>query len=184
MNCLFACNKTEELEPEETLEGTEYSFDFSYNNKKYTVFFLNKDWKTAAEYAVSKNGYLIEINSKEEQEAILTVLLNFSDKFSKTIAPDGGNYPHFWIGANDFLSEGAWVWDGDNKGEALQFWQGSQNGTSIAGRYNNWGNEPSNGAGGQNAGGIVPTDWTNGIAGTWNDVKETNSLYFIVEYVG
>lgn len=84
---------------------------------------------------------------------------------------------------NGPAQERSWIWDGDNDAEdEIHFWQGNQNGTSIDNLYSNWGNEPSNGAGEQHAAGIVPFDWTNGEAGTWNDIKETNELYFIVEW--
>jgi hypothetical protein len=73
------------------------------------------------------------------------------------------------------------VWDGDNSGSSSQFWQGTSTGSAVAGAYSNWGDEPDN-WNGQDGLGLAVTNWPLGLAGQWNDVKETNALYYIIEY--
>lgn len=168
---------------EETSNSSNDRVEFSLGDSSYAIILNNLDWETAAVYASELDGYLAEINSQEEQDAIFNELMGLTEHFDGTLAPDGGGYTHFWIGANDLNQEGVWIWDGNNdKENTVQFWEGTQEGTVLGDLFNNWGYEPSNGAGGQNAAGIVPVDWTNGDAGTWNDVRETNELYFIVEW--
>ncbi|MBU2996269.1 C-type lectin domain-containing protein [Cellulophaga baltica] len=179
---LIAC-KSESDDTEDSTDTIANIYSFEIGEQSYAVVLENLDWESAAAYAVTQDAYLTEINSEEEQDGIFEALLNLSDYYEDTIAPDGGDYTHFWIGANDFDNEGEWVWDGNNDGEDVsQFWEGTQEGVAIDNLYNNWGYEPSNGASGQDAAGIVPVAWTNGEAGTWNDIQRTNTLYFIIEY--
>lgn len=168
---------------EETSDSSDDMVKFTLGDSSYAIVLSKLDWADAAAYASELDGYLAEINSQEEQDAIFNELLGLTEHFDSTLAPDGGGYTHFWIGANDLDQEGVWVWDGDNdKENTVQFWEGTQEGTVVDDLFNNWGYEPSNGAGGQHAAGIVPVEWTNGKAGTWNDIRETNELYFIVEW--
>ena len=70
------------------------------------------------------------------------------------------------------------------QGEAFhfdQFWLGTKSGSSVDGLYNNWGNEPDNYGSGQDALGLALTYWPYGLAGQWNDISQSNSLYFVVE---
>jgi hypothetical protein len=81
------------------------------------------------------------------------------------------------------------------------FWLGNNTGSAIAGAYVNWGgkaagkfNEPDNftdtqySPKGQNAAAIGLSKWPAGsssplgIAGEWNDIAESNKLYYIVEF--
>jgi hypothetical protein len=79
--------------------------------------------------------------------------------------------------------EGKWIWDGDNTAASVQFWQGTSSGNPVGGLYNNWGNEPDD-FDGQDALGFAITNWPLGVAGQWNDVDETNVLYYAIEYIG
>jgi len=163
-------------------------YSFIYDNKSYEIIKENKNWIDAAACAVHRGGYLTEINSQAEQDAIFNELQNNAGiTVSNTVAPDGGNASYVWIGANDLNTEGQWVWDGNNDGNTTLFWQGGRNGNAVAGLYNNWGNEPDNSGNAQHAAGIGITEWplgsgSLGAAGQWNDVNPTNDLYFIIEY--
>lgn len=100
-----------------------------------------------------------------------------------SVANDGGGARYAWIGASDQTIEGMWVWE--NGGN--QFWQGDASGAPIGGLYNNWGNEPDDFGGQQDAAAIALDDWPVGsgflgIASQWNDVNITNNLPFIVEF--
>ncbi len=157
-------------------------YTFTYNGSTYEVVRENKSWIDAAACAVARGGYLAEINDMAEQNAIYTELSsNASIVTGNTIAPDGGGASYVWIGANDLGTEGVWIWDGDNNTTGPQFWQGTTSGNAVGGLYNNWGNEPDNFNNNQDAAGIALTNWPLGVAGEWNDVDHTNTLYYIIE---
>lgn len=155
-------------------------YSFEYDGKTYEIVKENKSWVDAVSCAVERGGYLAEINSQEEQDSLYFHLQNAEIVVTNTVAPDGGGASYVWIGGNDITTEGKWIWDGENDGEGSQFWQGTTSGNSVDGLYNNWGNEPDNWEN-QDGLGLAITDWPLGIAGQWNDVDDSNSLYFIIE---
>jgi hypothetical protein len=156
---------------------------FTYDGKTYEIIKDNKNWVDAAACAVERGGYLAEVNSSEEQEAIFEQILALQIDPEDTKAPDGYS-SYVWLGGNDIVEEGKWIWNGNNDATSVQFWQGTVTGSVVGGLYNNWGNEPDNSASGtgQDALGLAIIDWPLGDAGQWNDVKHTNELYFVVEY--
>lgn len=156
-------------------------YSFSVNGTDYEVVKENKLWIDAAECAVERGGYLVEINSQQEQDSIFYYLNNAGINNSMTIAPDGGGASYVWIGGNDIEFEGSWIWNGDNGDNAIQFWLGDQNGMPINDLYNNWGDEPDN-WNDQDGLGLALTGWLHGDPGQWNDVKDLNELYFVIEY--
>ncbi len=155
---------------------------FTFNNSKYEVIKTTKTWVDAATCAVERGGYLAEINSEDEQNAIFDYLKNSAGiNVSNTRAPDGGGGAYVWLGGNDLANEGAWYWDGTNSGKGTQFWLGDKSGKAINDAYTNWGNEPDD-YDGQDALGLSLNGWPLGVEGQWNDVDHENELYFIVEY--
>ena len=157
-------------------------YSFMYNGHNYQLVKDNKTWTNAATCAFEIGGYLAEINDVSEQNAIyLELSTNAGIVTSNTTAPDGGGASYVWIGGNDLDSEGDWIWDGDNDSNGSQFWQGDASGSAVGGLYNNWGNEPDNYGAGQNCLGLALTNWPYGVAGQWNDIYETNSLYYLIE---
>lgn len=157
---------------------------FSYNGTSYELVKENKTWVNAATCAVSRGGILAEIDNVNEQNAIFSeISANGGITNSNTVAPDGGGGAYIWIGGNDILTEGNWIWDGDNTGSSVQFWMGTSTGTAVGGLYSNWGNEPDN-FGGQDALGLSLNGWPLGVSGQWNDVDETNTLYYLIELLG
>lgn len=159
-------------------------YSFVYNGNTYEIVKENKNWVDAAACAVSRGGFLTEIDSQTEQDAIFTSVNAAGITSSNTVAPDGGGASYLWIGGNDLATEGKWSWDGNNDGSATQFWQGTSSGSVVGGLYNNWGNEPDDFGSGQDGLGFAFTDWPLGVAGQWNDVDHTNTLYYIIEYIG
>lgn len=164
-------------------------YSFTYDGKTYELVRENKTWVDAAACAVEQGGILAEINDENEQNALYDEVSNNAGiVLTNTVAPDGGNASYVWIGGNDISVEGNWVWDGNNDGISTQFWQGTATGNPVGGLYSNWGNEPDNfGPLGQNGLGLALTQWPifNGFLGSasqWNDVQETNTLYYIIEY--
>lgn len=158
-------------------------YSFTFDGRTYEIIKENKSWVNAAACAVERGGYLAEVNSIEEQQAIFEQIQDLQINPDETKAPDGYS-SYVWLGGNDIVQEGKWIWNGNNDGTSVQFWQGTFSGSAVNGLYNNWGNEPDNSASGtgQDALGLAIIDWPLGTAGQWNDVKDTNELYFVVEY--
>lgn len=158
-------------------------FAFTYNGKAYEIIKENKTWVNAAACAVSRGGYLAEVNSAAENEAIFSQLSIAGVNPDDTAAPDGFS-SYVWLGGNDITTEGSWFWNGDNNLTGIPFWVGNANGNAVSGRFTNWGNEPDNwGSGsGQDGLGMAVIDWPLGTAGHWNDVSHNNTLFFVVEY--
>jgi len=175
-------------------------YKFTFNGKKYEVIKELKTWMEAAACAVERGGYLVEINNQEEQNAVYDAIIN-GGKISPayTSVNDGGGIAYVWIGATDKQTEGKWLWDGNNNTYGINFWKGEgahglNNGTPVKGAYNNWGgksngkpNEPDNFASVQNYGAIALAGWPSGttklgIAGEWNDIIGSHTLFFVIEY--
>lgn len=150
---------------------------FEFEEHTYEIVKESLNWVDAAACAVERGGYLTEINSQAEQDSIYNAILLADIDTYRTIAPDGGGASYIWIGANDFAVNEEWIWDGNNDGIGVQFWQGDWNGFSVDSLYNNWGGEPDI----QDAAAIALTNWIYGDAGEWNDVYSTNELYYIIE---
>lgn len=158
-------------------------YPFVHNGKSYEIVKEAKTWAQAAQCAVISGGKLIEINSQLENDTLFYYAGLAGITNANTIAPDGGGASYLWIGGNDLTTEGNWIWDGTNSGTGTQFWQGTATGIPVGGLYNNWGNEPDDFQG-QDGLAFALTNWPLGVAGEWNDVDETNTLYFVIEYNG
>jgi len=165
-------------------------FSFTHNGHAYDVITNAKSWSAALADAKTRTiegtpGYLARIDDSAENSAIFNQLRDNipARDFGSTSSFDGGDAAYVWIGANDRRVEGSWIWE-DNQ---AQFWSGNVTGSPVGGLYNNWGNEPDNFDGQQNAAAIGLTEWPLGdgflgSAGQWNDVKDSNNLYYIVEF--
>jgi len=157
-------------------------YAFTTQGKNYEVIKQKLNWTAAAACAVTRNGSLAEITSQVEQDSVYYYVNQAGITASQTVAPDGGGASYLWLGGNDMASEGAWIWDGDNVGSSIPFWQGKSNGTPVNGAFNNWGNEPDDFNNNQDGLGLAITNWPLGVAGQWNDVNTANQLYFVIEY--
>lgn len=176
-------------------------YDFQYNGKDYEIVKEQQNWSDAAACAVQRGGYLIEINDANEQDAIYDTLINASGVSSGyTSVPDGGGVAYVWIGATDQANEGTWLWDGTDDGNGNNFWNGqgmagSGNGSAVNNAFVYWGgasnstfyNEPDDYGNGQDYAAIGLNGWPGGtgslgIAGEWNDIAGSNTLYYIIEF--
>ncbi|MDR2955065.1 MAG: hypothetical protein LBV43_08285 [Prevotella sp.] len=192
----YSCSDDDDKPEDET---TDY---FYYGEHSYLIVKKTKTWVEAAADAVSLGGYLVEIESKAEQDAVYKAIQDSKISSTYTKVTDGGGIGYIWIGATDRYQEGTWIWNGGNQsGTFPMFWFGSNAGSAVGGSYVNWGgtaagslNEPDNftdttySPNGQNAAAIGLAKWPAGSsdelgrAGEWNDIAETNKLYYIVEF--
>ena len=159
-----------------------------------------KTWVAATICAVQRGGYLVEINDQNEQNAVYNAIISGAGVSSTyTTVADGGGVAYVWIGGTDKFSEGTWNWDGNNDGTGINFWNGQGNagtggGSAVSGMFINWGgkstgtpNEPDNYNNNQNGAAIGLAGWPSGsgalgIAGEWNDIALSNTLYYVIEY--
>ena len=157
-------------------------FSFVHNGHSYEVVKENKTWTNAAACAVSRNGYLAEINDLAEQNAIFTELTSNAG-ITITSTQNQFGTASVWLGGSDAVTEGNWIWDGDNNGIGTQFWSGGPNGVPIGRRYTKWGTspaEPDNSGGQDHLTIIIKPTAVN--YGRWNDLISTNSIYYLIEY--
>lgn len=160
---------------------------FEFDGKTYELIKMNRSWNNAALCAIERGGYLAEINSMEENEAIFNeITTNATINAPSTVSGDGGLGSYIWLGANDTKEEGVWIWDGDNDGNGIQFWQGDITGTPTNDLFNNWGKEPDN-FNEQDGLGLGITHWpiatgTLGMPSQWNDIDVSNTLYYLIEF--
>ncbi len=125
-------------------------FTFTFQNKKYEIVKELYSWSIASQCAVDRGGYLVQINSGEEQDTVFRSIIHgarISTAYKRV--PSGGGATYIWIGATDRATEGTWLWDGNNDGVGTHFWSGqglngARNGVAVNGQYNNWGGAAQN----------------------------------------
>ncbi|KAA3625050.1 MAG: T9SS C-terminal target domain-containing protein, partial [Bacteroidetes bacterium] len=156
-------------------------FTFIFNERTYHVVKENLKWEDAAACAVTRGGKLVEINNQQEQQAVFEGIANASIVPSATYAGEYEEIAFVWLGGNDLEFEGDWAWDGDNSGGGLLFWAGTTTGAAVGGSFINWGNDPDN-ADNQDGLAMAITEWPQGEAGEWSDLKVSNDLFYVVEY--
>lgn len=124
----------------------------TFNNHTYQVIDKLMTWEEAKAYCESLGGYLVTLNSKEEDEFVFN--------YFKSLYADN----KYWIGLYK-NSDNNFVW---TTGEKLS--------------YTNWGpGEPNNQLGTQKYGLIRTTQINKILAGQWDDTDEYK-YYFICEW--
>ena len=130
-------------------------------------------------------GYLARIDSAAENNAVLSALSAHLSpaQLANSIPNDASEAPFIWIGGSDEAREGDWRWS--NNGDS--FWRGDFNGKPVAGRYTNWGVQPDNAGGAENALAMGLANWPApfydlGSTGQWNDLEADNQLLYLVEF--
>ncbi len=144
--------------------------------------------KTAAEAKtyLGLQGYLATISSSLENEFIRQKM----NADAWTGASDGYSAINTALGtttyANQAASEGKWYWvTGPEKGTQMTTGNAPSSTTYppvFGSVYNNWNaGEPNNSSSNENAGTIYASGST---AGKWNDLNNTSTLGYVVEYGG
>ena len=167
---------------------------FRYSDHDYYIVKQPKNWKAAAAYAKTHQGYLVHIGDRAEQTELEKQLgqiasqLIAADSTPKFVAGERG--AALWLGATDQTTEGTWVWDGDDDGRNTQaLGQGRRPRPWTGSAYQNWGKsfagnqmEPDNMPDSDYAAiGFVAVGWGNGQQYQWNDVPGASTLYSIIE---
>lgn len=139
-----------------------------YNGSYYGITDVQSTREISAQFAVSIGGQLAKIESEGENAAILKLAQAATTSGS---ANDGGGAKYVWLGLNDVIREGAYIW---------------QDGSPLSG-FNKWGSsglgsEPDNFNGQQDGVGLALQNWPIGTVGQWNDINISNSLMAVVEF--
>ncbi len=163
---------------------------FEFEGHTYRIVADTADWETASLKAAEMSlnggaGYLVRIDSQEENRALIEALAaHLTDEQLKASVPDdGSDVPFVWLGGSDIAREGVWTWS--NNGD--QFWEGDFNGTSKNGLYSNWGVQPDSASGAEDGAAMGLGDWPEpfydlGAMGEWNDLDIGTSLIYVVEF--
>ena len=124
------------------------------------VFDTAKGWTAAQADAVARGGHLVTITSPAEQTFLIS-----------TFFSPGAPYGSYWIGLNDAVTEGTWVWV---TGEAYSY----NFFASASGQPDNNTSDTFGGAGGEDYVQIVwRPDGNYPLQGAWNDAREAGYLF-------
>ena len=170
--------------------GAQADLVFEHDGHTYKLVELPATWDeaTAAAEAMAlagNSGYLARVDSAAENQAILEAVSGHLSPAQRanSIPNDGSEAAFVWLGGSDAAREGQWLWI--NNGD--RFWQGDFNGSPVGGRYTNWGIQPDNAGGAENALAMGLADWPDpfydlGATGQWNDLEADNQLVYVVEF--
>jgi len=139
--------------------GAEPISSVTFQGRKYDFYSERNLRATAAEFASSRGGNLLTLETSDESAFVFKTLQGL---------PDGGP-AGVWLAASDASQEGEWVWEAGSLANK-KFWSGNHlNGTQVDGLHSawNWG-EPNN------ANGVSPENCAvaivQGSEFKWNDV--------------
>ena len=170
--------------------GAHADLVFEHGGHTYKLVELPATWDDATVAAKAMTlagdpGYLARIDSAAENQAILEAVSTHLSpaQLANSIPNDGSEAAFVWLGGSDAEREGQWTWS--NNGDP--FWRGDFNGSPVGGRYTNWGIQPDNAGGAENALAMGLADWPEpfydlGATGQWNDLEAGNRLVYVVEF--
>ncbi len=170
--------------------GAQADLVFEHDGHTYRLVELPATWSEAMAAAqamtlAGDQGYLARIDSAAENQAILEAVTSHLSpaQLANSTPNDGSEAAFVWLGGSDAEREGQWIWT--NNGDL--FWQGDFNGAPVNGRYNNWGIQPDNAGGAENALAMSLAGWPEpfydlGAIGQWNDLEAGNRLVYVIEF--
>ena len=160
---------------------------FEYGGHSYGLFKKEATFAQAKSIAKKAGGYLAEIDSREENQAIFQAIQSAltPQELRQTRSANGGGAAYVWLGGSDASQEGFWSWSASNSLIAKDnpnWGQGETNGQVSS--------EPDNFLGNQNSLALGLENWPlgsadgsgKGTAGSWNDLKSTEKLYSLIEF--
>lgn len=126
----------------------------TYNGSMYKLIADDSgsriSWLDAQAAAVAMGGNLVTINDIDENNFVLNA---FASAAVAAAPADGGGLS-LWIGLNDYIQEGQWVW---------------ADGSAFS--YSNWHfGEPRGDYDDEDFAGMTVFDWWPGTAGQWHDI--------------
>ncbi len=163
------------------------AISFSGNNHFFEFIPGTFTWTAAKADAAAKTfysmqGYLATISSQAENDFIQQKMssngwIGASDEYTQINSATGAS-----TYANQGAAEGKWYWVTGPIGEiGTQFSNGNTTPSSVSGRYMNWNsNEPNNSSTTEHYGQF----YASGSTGKWNDLPNTSTLGYVVEYGG
>ncbi len=154
--------------------------NFQYKNHFYTIIKDKKSYSNAQKSAISRGGYLVEINTEDENNFILKQLQNFMQKseYNQTNISDKSSSAYIWIGASNNKDNQKWIWDYHK----IFMWDKYANGQTIGNAYNNWGKDQPHNQIGELSASFSVNGWENGRRGEWRAINREHKLYYIIEY--
>jgi len=165
---------------------------FEFGGHTYKIIAEPASWADASAAAAAMQlgghpGYLARVNSASENTAILEAVMAHvtEEQLAASLADDGSDAPFIWLGGSDNSVEGRWVWSDNGD----QFWEGDFNGNPVGGLFTNWGVQPDNATGNEDALAMGLADWPEpffdlGTTGQWNDLDGNTPLVYVVEFSG
>jgi hypothetical protein len=129
-----------------TYGGHAYMF-CSFENASGTTT-RERAWTQAQTFCQTRGFDLVYIESSEENAYIV-------DWITRT-----GLEEPVWMGANDrdptigLSNEGTWIWGSTNN--AVQFWEGDENGDPVMNRFSDWAQGEPNNSGNEDCGLLAP----------------------------
>ncbi len=170
--------------------GAHADLVFEHDGHTYRLVELPATWSEATAAAKAMTlagdpGYLARIDSAAENKTITEAVISHLSpaQLANSIPNDGSEAAFVWLGGSDAGREGQWTWT--NNGDL--FWQGDFNGAPVNGRYTNWGIQPDNAGGAENALAMSLEGWPEpfydlGEIGQWNDLEAGNRLVYVIEF--
>lgn len=163
---------------------------FEHEGHTYKLIESAATWEQASKVASNmtlgdESGYLVRIDSAEENTAVFDIVTErlSAEQRATTTPDDGSEAPFIWLGGSDAENEGDWRWINNDE----PFWSGDFNGSAVGDRYHNWGVQPDDATGLEDALAMGLGDWPApfydlGSAGQWNDLDPAISLFYVVEF--
>lgn len=170
--------------------GASADLIFQHAGHTYKLIETPASWDQASAIASrmalgGQQGYLVRVDSEAENQVIFdNVSARLSSEQRASTTPDDGSDAAFvWLGGTDALAEGDWRWVSNDE----PFWMGDFNGHSVGSLFSNWGIQPDDTTGDEDALAMGLSDWPEpfydlGAGGQWNDLNPSNTLMFVVEF--
>ena len=89
----------------------------------YLIGGPNETWYEAKRECKRNGGYLVEIESQEEQDALLAWIWEEVEHVEGVEVLPPHQNPLFWIGLTDVFHDGTWVWDQFGRPLAFSRWE-------------------------------------------------------------